>query len=296
MIVSKLITAVRSRVVEPTARFFQDSEIIEWLNWGYKDFVVKASPCEKIVAIAAVATQRSYLLPAENLIMEKVKWQEKWIELCADESEFRRRITLAPQVRGIRPVQYTQYPAYGPGAAIMIWPAPSSNSPSTTLTSVMSTTATTLTVASTTGFPLVGYLLVNGEQIRYDDTDATHFKNCVRGDAFSVGGSGAVIGTGTTGAINDVVTAGELSINLRYMPPDLVNTGDSPRIPDAWQEALVFYATKIGLEKLDKIPQAGAINQQYIRCIEMANSQRQQQQYDKPFAFQDESQFFYPYQ
>lgn len=55
------------------------------------------------------------------------------------------------------------------------------NNLSTTLNGAINSSVTSITVASTTNFPAVGYITIDAEAIKYTSTDSTHFLGCTRG-------------------------------------------------------------------------------------------------------------------
>jgi hypothetical protein len=54
------------------------------------------------------------------------------------------------------------------------------NGLATILSSSIDNVVTTVPVTSTTGFPTVGYIVIDSEVIKYTSTDATHFLSCTR--------------------------------------------------------------------------------------------------------------------
>ena len=57
----------------------------------------------------------------------------------------------------------------------------------TTLTSDISASDTTINVASTTGFPVAGYILISGEMVQYTSKTGTSFTGCTRAKYSTLG-------------------------------------------------------------------------------------------------------------
>lgn len=82
----------------------------------------------------------------------------------------------------------------------------------TTLDGALDNSATSVTVVSTAGFPPVGTISVNSEQIDYTSVDATHFLGCTRGAngttaaTHTTGATVSGLNTDLDGAINSSVT------------------------------------------------------------------------------------------
>lgn len=282
---TNLILDVRARVVEPVARFFTDAEITRWLNQGYKSFVNYAQPCEKVKAYAALAKKQVYDLPSDTLTLEKVNWEQRFPLLCTDETEFRMRMFQSPATSTSRPFMYTQYPSYGVNSQIQIWPGLATASVTTNLTDDVNSSVTTIPVDSTTGFPTQGFIIIGDEQIRYWDLDDTNFLLCERGHGFTTAASYDGPSTEFDG---DTVTYAPIQMHYRYTPPDLSSGSDSPRMPEAWQEALICYATGNALQKRSEFPQADKFFQQYNAIREEAKLVRERMQIDRPVRFMED--------
>lgn len=272
MQLSELIADCRSRLNEPSARLFTDAEITRWLNQGYSDFVNKSLPCENTKAYAVVANQARYARPSDALLLEEVLWEDRYAIEVKDIKEFRSRMYLSPTVTGSIPTMYCEYPSYS-NAEFQLWPVPGSSGQSTTLSGNINTSVATIPVASTTGFPRCGWLVIGTEQIWYNDLDATNFLQCERGKNGS---------TAASHLSGDTTSWGKLTVRYIYMPALLASASDTPAFPLAWHEALILYATKIGFEKMGKLPEAQLMLTQYEGFINRANNVRASRTYDTP--------------
>lgn len=274
-----MLTHTRSLLNEPTAlvgqRLFEDTELTRYLNFGYQDFVNKAMPCENILAYAVIGNQTRYAKPSNALLLESVLWEERYEIVCNDMKEFRARMYLNPTVTGSIPLMYCEYPGFS-DAEIQLWPIPSSDSQATTLSAGISSSDVTIPVVSTANFPRSGWILIDSEQIWYNNSNATNFLQCERGKG------------GTTAASHLSAAAvkwGKLTIRYTFMPALLSAASDQPKFPLSWHEALPIYAAKLGFEKMGKLPEAGLALQQYEGFITRANNIRASRNQDRPFSW-----------
>ena len=123
-----------------------------------------------------------------------------------------------------------------------LFPYPTASADATTLgAAIVTTTATTITVVSTSGFDAQGRFKVDSEVISYTGLTATTFTGCVRGEEGT---------TAATHLIAAAVTKRDVIYYAQEEPSDLVNETDSTQISEP---AVVTY--KAGAElalNLDK--------------------------------------------
>lgn len=65
---------VRVRIDEPTARFWQDSDITQWINEATRDVARRTESLQAITTINAVAGTQQYALPSDTLRVYRVEW------------------------------------------------------------------------------------------------------------------------------------------------------------------------------------------------------------------------------
>jgi hypothetical protein len=190
---------------------------------------------------------------------------------------------LANTSKNKRPVIYLLYPW---DKSIRLWSIPNTTSKTTLINDAagITSTATSITVDSTTDFPTNGRITIDNEQILYYNTSATQFLQCVRGDGFT---------TGATHADNATVNYAELNIYVHYVPPDLSAATDEPRVPEAYREALVLYAQHIGLQKRERYIDAGRALEMYTLQVQRAKAERTIQNLDQYYSIQDDSEAWY---
>jgi hypothetical protein len=183
------------------------NEYIRWANRG-QDIICNASNClEQLITASTVAKQQKYTMPARFIRPMYTEWIEatqsnKFLSYM-DIKAFRLRQaysfeTSTPEVCTVWNKNFHIYPAVSSAAA------------ATTLTGSHSATATTITVASTSGFPSTGRLIIGSEVIEYTGTTSTTCTGAERG----VEGTTAAAHSDT-----DAVTERDLRIysSVRYL-------------------------------------------------------------------------------
>ena len=275
-------TAVRSRLREPAAQFFTDAEIKRWVNFGYKDFIVKSGMwTHKRRAFAMVANQAEYSLPTDYISVDNMKWRDREKIDPADEDEFTEFIGFGNQATSTRPLIALFYPW---DTKFRPYPKPSAASAATAINdgAGINTTVTSVTVDSTTDFPDSGVLIMESEQIRYYAKTATTFTQLVRGDGFT---------TAATHADDIVVDYGEIELFYRYDPPDMSADSDLARVATIFHEALVLYATRIGLQKQKRNDEALDYKAEYLSKIKEAKMVVMSKWMDRGHAIKAEEDF-----
>jgi len=267
---------VRSLVLEPAAHMFLDSELSTWLSLGIRDFSSRVLWYSRIVAKDVIANQFEYDLPADILKLELIRWNEQYRPRVLDEAEWSAATFLQTDVSKTYPDFAFLYPH---DKRLAIYPKPSATSPATTLNGALTAVATTITVASTAAFPTKGYLLIENEQVRYFATTATQFLLCRRGD-----------GDTTAAAHADLVAvkSGQLQLYVRALPPDLTLSGDIPKLPDEYIEALTLYCGYRAYLKRQLYNEAGALNKLYLQKREEAMREREQATFDSGGGVKDQ--------
>ena len=64
---NELVTLVRSEILEPSAGFWTDAEMLSWINQGEKDFISRIHGMQGIAQIDTIAGRADYPLPANWL-------------------------------------------------------------------------------------------------------------------------------------------------------------------------------------------------------------------------------------
>ncbi len=233
--IANLRADVRSRIVEPTSSYFSDTEIDRWINQGYKAFNAETQWAEKIVCQVPVAAKYEYDLPAETIHINMVMWKDQYKVRERDLEEFRRYVASANTTTQERPRVYRMW-----GDRVRLYPIPNS-AVTTTINDVagITSSATTITVTSTSNFPTTGRLIIENEQILYTGKTATTFTGCLRGDEYT---------TAATHANATTVSFGSIQLYISYMPPDIA-TGVDSRTGPLFDEALIAYAASVALQK-----------------------------------------------
>jgi hypothetical protein len=260
---------VRSRIVEPTADFYSDTELDRWINQGYKRFIAMTEWAEKVKAYPMVANQFEYDLPSDVIKVHKVVWADSYEVEFLDMDDF-LSYGGTSNSKSDRPYVYTTYPW---DQKVRLYYVPSSASTSTTVNGSHSSSTTTLTVTSTDNFPEYGRLVVGSEQILYYAKNSTQFLQCVRGDGFTTA-------SGLSGG--ETVSEAPLWIYMKYMPPDLTASIDT-RLGANYEEALIAYACGAALGKRDEYEKSAAFYGIFKEITKTAKEEAARKMLDKSF-------------
>lgn len=231
---------IRNRLVETTADFYTNAELLVWINYSIKRFIQRTEWLERMRAQPLVANQYEYTLPTDVNKIVAVRYRDQYDVEPQDMAEWFEYVGTF-QSTGVPPQVYRQFPW---DHKIRIYPIPSAASASTTVTGAHNDTVTTITVGDTTSFPTRGTITINGsEQVRYTAKTATTFTGCIRGD----GGTTAASYTGT-----EAVRWAELEVYYTYSPTALSSDSDVLATPSMFDETIVDYVLSIALQKRDK--------------------------------------------
>lgn len=274
---SAMITDVRSRIVEDTADFFTDAEILRWLNQGYKNFIAKTEWASRIKAYSITANQYKYDIPSDCMKIEDVRWQDKYKVFPKDREEFASLVGPAVTSTSTRPNIYEAYPWDG---SIRIHPVPSAASASTTLNGGINSSVTTITLTSATSFPSSGRAIIESEQILWYAKSGNDLQQVVRGDGATTAASHS---TGVT------ISYAPLEVYMTYQPADLatspaVGTITSP----SYDEAIINYACHVAMLKREKYTESQLFKKLYDEQTTLAVEERRRQQRDRLFNIKDE--------
>lgn len=272
---STLRTDIRNRLVESTADFFSNSELNEWINHGYKQFVARTEWCEKVKAYNVVANQFEYDLPSDAVKVNLIRWEDKYPVKHKDLEEFSKYAGFSDQTSD-RPSIYRQWPW---DAKLRIYPIPSAASASSPLNGGINSSVTSLTVDDATNFPARGRVIVNSEQILYFAKSGNVLSQLVRGDGYT---------TAAAHLDNDVVYYAPLEVYLNYMPTALSADGDTTRLGPVYDEALVHYAIYTALQKRDKYKEAQFHKQMFDEIAKHAREERDKMNRDRLFYIKEE--------
>lgn len=234
---SDLRTRTRRLLREDIAQLFDDTKLNDFLSEGIRDFSSHVLWYQRILALSLVANQFEYSMPTDTMKLEMVRYQEQTQLRVMDATEWAQYGYRNPLPTGTPP----QGAYLSPHDKILwITHRPTAASAATTVSGALASGATTIPCASTANFPSYGYLLITTasvtEQVRYFAKNATNFLQCRRGD-----------GDTTAAAHNnlDPITAGDLVLTTRAIPPDITGT-DIPKFPDRFVHALPKYAAHLG--------------------------------------------------
>lgn len=223
----ELRTAVRRQIGEIDTTYFTDADINNLLNEAERIFSGINGIIDADSGIALVQNQYLYDPPTDFLSSRYVLFEEE------DKISYVDHRTLFNTLRS-DPNQLHEPEFYSLWEnQVRVFPIPNEDASATTLNGAINATDVTITVVSTDGFPRAGRMLIESEEIQYFDKTTTTFLQAVRGQG------------GTTAATHaDTTVVKEANFRLFYYktPKGMAADGDSPEIPLAYQDSLVYYA------------------------------------------------------
>lgn len=230
-----LITSLRYKLNESTARFWDDTELIALANEGGKTLAVDSLCLQTERTWKAVAYQPNYALPAGFIGAKSVQFKEKYdLFPFEDYDEYRRVRGTTVQQTGTPHYYYIQ-PDIDTSAAIgwlMIDPVSTSSSPNTTLAGAYSASAsTTIACVDTAYFQKTGSMIIDTEVIRFR-------RNNTSNDELTIVQRGVEQTTVANHASTAAVYLRDLRLVYYTTPDSLSTTADYLQIPDKWIDAL----------------------------------------------------------
>ena len=172
----------RRRFAELSATQFSNRQVIQFCHAVELDFARRTGSLTDLRTLATVANQQKYDLPEDvlgvkNIIYDPAIGNERVREVSEQQ-------ILQVQYLTGRPYWYALMQAQ---KQIMFHPAPSTAAQTTTVDQTgFTATSTSITVASTTGFPSRGRIKINDEVIGYTATTSTTFTGLTRGQDATV--------------------------------------------------------------------------------------------------------------
>lgn len=250
----RMIRAVRRLLQEPDLQYITDDDIMEELNERQRDVAhERLWPFfEDIFSDSIVAYQNSYAIDSDvtigkaHSIVVRGDPQKKIDGVRWDILHFDTARTGDPTHVNIWNNQ------------IRVYPTPTDAAQTTTLNGALSASATTITVASTTGFEDSGRIIIDSEIISYTNKTSTTFRGCVRGLEEST----AATHTDTT-----TVTERDIIYTANREPNELVDTQDETSVPDP-QVIIAGAAKNLALGKLQDNAMHDRIKVDYDESIQ----------------------------
>lgn len=273
---SDIRTEARAIIQERAEAVVLDTDLNRWVNYGLKDFTARVQWYQRLVALAVVARIPEITLPTDIIKVEMVRWKAGQRVRMVDKSTY-AYATFAGVAQG-EPVRCTVFPH---DKRLILDNAPSASSPTTTISvGGISSSVTTIPVAATSSFRADGFLLVESEQIRHFNSDATNFLLARRGDADTTAAAHLAAVT---------VTEGTLQLWCRSLPPDLSDDLTALKIPEHYIPIISKYvAAQALMGPMQKMAEGSAILKEYKIGREEAREERESETMDGCEGVKDE--------
>jgi len=235
MDLSTIRELARTLLSEPTPSYWSNSELNNYINYGLRDFCSRTNVLEDISTDSLVAYQHIYDLPTDYTKIKQVRVTRGSSEYLTIPEDIREEFTGIVRTTSSPPSHYTLW-----GQELLLRERPASAATATTLDGTITSTATDLDVASATGLPRTGRILIDSEVIGYGlITDETL-------SVLTRGMEGTTAAAHTTAA---VVTNRDLWIYHFKKNATLSDDTDTPAIPTEFHEAPAYYAAALGRRK-----------------------------------------------
>lgn len=221
-----ILDRVRVRYGDASASFITPTVGLAWLNLGVQEIAQTLMPFKRFVGNSVATGQDSFAVPSDCIMVEDV-WQARAIRRVASRvtrEEYLQRRAGIDSALSDYPVIWTEI-----DNRIYVWPRYSGASPTTTASGAVTSTSTTVSVATVSALQSAGRVLVNGEEIEYTTTSTGTLRGCVRG----VGGTEAA-----SHASGDTVTQRDLMFLYRRQAASIGTGGETVDVPLYLQPAI----------------------------------------------------------
>lgn len=224
---SALISDIRVKFGDTAGNYLGTDLVLTWLDQAQARFVETTFPLRRTRGYVVAANQDYFDLPADLILIEvatvdrEVRRVLRWIS----PQDYERRRTAYQNASG--------YPCFWTlkEGKLYVWERFATASLTTTLGSALSTTATSITLASTDNLRSYGRAIIESEEVEYNTKGSTSISGVTRG----VGGT-----TAASHASNATVTQVDFEIFHSYHPPALASTS-TPEIQAVYHDKLELY-------------------------------------------------------
>ena len=247
---SSIRELTRTLLSEPTSAYWSDTELNNYIDYGLTDFCQQTDCLEDISTDSLVQYQADYALPSDYTKIKRVELVKGNTMYALSPED------LAETFTGI--VKTTQTPPEG----YNIWEGnlrlrerPSAAAQSTTLGATITSSATSLTVASASGIPRAGRIIIGSEVISYWNLSGTTLSPCTRG------AEGTTAAAHTSG---DTLTLRDIWI-YHFKKETLSSDSSTPSMQ--FHEAPAYYAAALGRRKSKDHDLADKYEQKYMSFV-----------------------------
>lgn len=253
MNLGEIRTLTRTLLSEPTGSYWSDAELNNYINLGSLDFCTRTNCIESIGTQSTVQYQADYDPPDDYLTIKQIEYirgNTVYPVFIADLKEF---FTGIVRVSNTAPNDMSFW-----DGQIRLGNRLSNGASSTTLGGNISASATTITVADSSGLPRVGRVIIGSEVIGYYDNSSNTLSACQRG----LEGT-----TAATHTLGDTVTHRDLWVYYNKKDATLSSDTDTPNIPNQFHSALAYYAAALGRRKSKDHDLADKYDAQYEKSV-----------------------------
>lgn len=235
MTLAQIRTLARTLLSEPTASYWSDTELNNYIGYGLEDFCNQTDVLEDISTDSLVQYQADYTLPSDYTKIKQVELVKGNSNYYIYPQDLQEAYTGTTKNTSNPPQTYNIWEG-----KLRLGERPSNAAASTTLDGTITDSATTLDVASASGLPRHGRILIDSEVIEYWAISSETLSPCTRGCEGTTAAAHTTLAT---------VTLRDMWIYHFKKDAELSTDASTPTIPSQFHEALAYYCASIGRRK-----------------------------------------------
>lgn len=257
---SYLIADMQAKLGDPSGNIFTSANLLNWLNEAQKEFCLENTPLRQVDATVIATGVNVFPIPSDKILWDGI-FSRKQIGTklkYLTYTQLNTQIAACPGAFGYDSDSCAEldgklyvYPSYGTSAATAFCPFGATS------------TATTITVTSTSGWKAWGrFLTSSGEEVEYASIDGNNFYGCTRG----VGGT-------TPASINKAskITQCDLWMVYRRYAKTMTAMTDVPEVPSVFHEGLEHYAMYLAYKQVGEMDKAKLVYGLWEEFVDRAN-------------------------
>lgn len=258
---SALMARVQSELGDPNADSnngaYTSTVVYGWLDEAQKEWCIRLMPLMGIDSQSVVTNQDSVALPSDAIMVDAVSSRRGWLKKVQpiSISDWLTQQSAVRTATGTDPDLWAEI-----DNRVYVFPRYSGSSLTSTLNASTSTTATTLTLASTGNLTSYGRAKISSEIVEYTGKTTTTLTGVRRG----VGNT-----TAAAYASGETVTQCDYNAYYRRYPITLASTA-SPEIRTVYHEKLILYAKYMGYAREGDSQKAKEMFQLWNAALETA--------------------------
>jgi len=227
---TSILDNIRLRFGDASANFITSTLGVSWLNKALEETVLSLMPLRRLKGTDVATNQEAFSIPSDAIMMELVyhaKSQRRLVSRRGRDEFFARKQQIDNALSDY-PTIWTEFED-----KVYVWPRYSGKSSTTAASGAITSTSSTVSVATTSSLQSTGRVKINSEEMEYTNVSTGNIKGVTRG----VGGTSAA-----SHASGDTVTQMDLLMLYRRQHASIGTGGETVDIPPYLQPMLEDYA------------------------------------------------------